>query len=85
MLTSHTDTDHFFGSISEYLNERFPNLSPVAPDTPLLEGAIDSLGFLDLLMFLSEKFGIAMDDENFDFQMMETPQTIADLARRMTA
>lgn len=85
MLTSPTDADHFLGFISEYLNERFPNLSPVAPDTPLLEGAIDSLGFLDLLMFLSEKFGIAVEDENFDFQMMETPQTIAHLARRMTA
>ena len=85
MLTSDSSADPFFGSIGKYLNDRFPGISPVMPDTLLLEGAIDSLGFLDLLMFLSEEFGIAIDDENFDFQVMETPQTIADFARRMTA
>ena len=47
--------------IAAFLTERFPVLAArgVTPETPLIaSGAIDSLGILDLVAFLSERFGI---------------------------
>lgn len=70
--------------VNAYLEGRFPTLVPLTPTTPLLEGAIDSLGFLELIMFLSEHFGISIDDENFDFQDLSTPAGIAAFVERMT-
>ncbi|WFS70001.1 acyl carrier protein (plasmid) [Agrobacterium leguminum] len=38
-----------------------------ADETPLLEGGIiDTLGFLDLMTFLSERFDIGLDDTHFE-------------------
>jgi len=67
-----------------YLEGRFPNLVPLSATTPLLEGAIDSLGFLELIMFLSERFGISIEDENFDFMELATPAGITAFVERMT-
>lgn len=71
--------------IYAYLDKRFPALAPMGPDTPLLEGAIDSLGFLELIMFLGERFGISMEDDGFDFQELATPASLVDFVSRATA
>lgn len=65
-----------------YLNTRFPALAPLLPDTALLEGAIDSLGFLELIMFLSDRFKISIEDDNFDFQDLATPASLIDFVSR---
>jgi acyl carrier protein len=78
-------SDEIASAIYAYLEERFPSLAPCAPDTPLLEGAIDSLGFLELMMFLSERFGISMDDDNFDFHELATPESLVLFVKRMTS
>mgnify|MGYP000591956746 CR=1 FL=1 len=77
--------DEISPAIFDYLAERFPHLAPFAVDTPLLEGAIDSLGFLELMMFLSERFDIPMDDDGLDFQDLATPSSIVGFVRRMTS
>jgi acyl carrier protein len=60
--------------INEYVSRELvqdPALLPLADDTSLLEtGILDSLGLLKLVVFLEERFGIAMGDtdllpENF--------------------
>ncbi|ANH07369.1 acyl carrier protein [Shinella sp. HZN7] len=66
-----------------YLGTRFPALVPVTPDTPLLEGAIDSLGFLELVMFLGERFGISLEGDDFDFQELATPASLVRFVSRM--
>jgi len=55
--------------IADYLRQRFPALSGTSFDdaTPLLaDNIIDSLGILDLAMFLGEQLGIEISDEDFD-------------------
>ena len=52
----------------------FPAHAPFTDDTLLLEGgAIDSLGFLELMIFLGESFGIILDDEHFTPDNLGTP------------
>lgn len=68
--------------IHGYIDKRFPALAPVAADTPLLDGAIDSLGFLELIMFLSERFGVSMEDDNFDFEELATPASLVSFVQR---
>jgi acyl carrier protein len=70
-------------TIGGYLRERFPALADVEATTPLLQsGAIDSLGFLELMTFLSEEFGITLDDEDFDASNLETVGKLADFVGR---
>ncbi len=84
MLSERQMQEDVSGVVHAYLEGRFPNLVPLSPTTPLLEGAIDSLGFLELIMFLSERFGISIDDENFDFQDLATPSGVTAFVERMT-
>jgi len=66
-----------------YLRDRFPALANVEATTPLLQsGAVDSLGFLELMTFLSEEFGITLEDEDFDAANLETPGKLADFVER---
>ncbi len=61
--------------IESFLKGRFPALSSrsLGPDTALLtSGAIDSLGILDLVTFLGERFGVELSDEDFDPANFET-------------
>lgn len=68
--------------IHAYLDKRFPALAPVGPDTALLDGAIDSLGFLELIMFLGDRFNLSMEDDGFDFQQLSTPARLVDFVAR---
>jgi acyl carrier protein len=61
-------------AINDYISREFvhdPALLPLADDTSLLQaGILDSLSLLRLVMFLEERFGIAVGDadllpENF--------------------
>ena len=54
--------------INDYISrELVPDaaLLPLANDTPLLEsGILDSLGLLRIVVFVEERFGITMGDED---------------------
>lgn len=61
--------------INDYISRELvqdQGLLPLGNATPLLEtGVLDSLGLLRLVVFLQERFGVAVDDvdlvpENFD-------------------
>jgi acyl carrier protein len=66
-----------------YLARRFPALRPLHDDTPLLEsGAIDSLGILELMTFVAERFGIALDDADFDPENLGTPSRLVQFIER---
>jgi acyl carrier protein len=70
-------------TISEYLRDRFPALADVDATTPLLQsGAIDSLGFLELMTYLGDEFGIVLEDEDFDASNLETAGKLADFVER---
>jgi acyl carrier protein len=66
--------DHIEEAILSYLSKRFPAQAPFNRDSQLLDdGMIDSLGFLDLMMFLAEEFSITLDDEDFTPENLATP------------
>ena len=70
-------------AIIHYLQERFPMLGTVSLDTPLLgSAAIDSLGFLEVVTFLEERFGLALDDEDFDAANLQNPASLVALVQR---
>ena len=61
-------------AILSYLSKRFPAQAPFNRESQLLDdGTIDSLGFLDLMMFLAEEFSITLDDEDFTPENLATP------------
>ncbi|MFK3693192.1 acyl carrier protein [Agrobacterium tumefaciens] len=61
-------------TIYSYLCDRFPAHAPFSSDTALLDGGvIDSLGFLELMVFLGEGFGIILNDEHFTPENLATP------------
>lgn len=52
-------------------------------DTPLLEdGIIDSMGLQMLLLFLEEKFNVALPDEELVPENFETIQKISDFVKK---
>jgi len=70
-------------AIVQYLTDRFPLLGRVDLDTPLLgSAAIDSLGFLEVVTFIEERFGLALDDEDFDADNLKTPASLVALVER---
>ena len=74
--------DDVAATIETYLTSRFPALGRLEADTPLLSsGAVDSLGVLDLMMWLGEEFGIALEDEDFSPDNIETPVRLAAFVR----
>lgn len=73
--------DHKDGAVASvvraYLVKRFPAAGPITDETPLLDGGIiDSLGFLELMTFLSERFGIGLDDTHFEPDNISTPAAL---------
>ncbi|QDG94595.1 acyl carrier protein (plasmid) [Rhizobium sp. NIBRBAC000502774] len=63
--------------VHAYLVQRFPAAGSITNETPLLEGGIiDSLGFLELMTFLSERFDIALDDTHFEPDNISTPAAL---------
>ncbi|GEP08836.1 acyl carrier protein [Methylobacterium gnaphalii] len=62
-------------TILGFMASRFPaaHAGGIADDTPLLTtGALDSLGVLDLMMFLDETYAIGLDDGDFDADNLAT-------------
>ena len=52
----------------------------VTAETPLLASDIlDSLDFLSLVVYLNEKFGIEIDEDDMSPDNFETPTTITEL------
>ncbi len=74
--------------IREFVRNRFPGIAsgPVEECTPLLaSGALDSLGILELVIFIGEKFGIEVADEDFDPTNFETIGHLVQFVERKRA
>ena len=85
IVMTKTDTlskDLIVKETSEFIQERFPAFNGVDVDgeTPLLDnGEIDSLGILDLMNFLEERFSIEMTDDDFLPDYFESLNTLSEL------
>jgi acyl carrier protein len=71
--------------INDYVSRELvqdQSLLPLADDTSLLEtGILDSLGLLKLVVFLEERFGIAMGDTDLLPENFATVNAICDYVR----
>lgn len=66
--------------IRDFLMQRFPGLNARPFDDTssiLTSGAVDSLGVLDLMGFIEERFGIEITDQDFDPANFETVEQLA--------
>ena len=82
-MTLHTKIakEDIAGRIASFLEMQSVDLSDVQDVSgfPLLEGgALDSLGVLNLMMFLAEEYQLEIDDEDF------TPENFRDVASLAT-
>lgn len=57
----------------------------IAEETPLYEGILDSLGLVDLVSFLENRFGIVIEDEDLSSENFRTVAAIQRLVDRRTA
>ena len=71
------DMDHLREAISGILSDEL-HLEIESHDTDLIEdGLLDSLAFMDLLMFLEQRFAIAFSPELLDFENFRSVNRIA--------
>ncbi len=76
MLSARVDLGHADVErvVYGYLAKRFPKVASWNAETSLLEsGIIDSLGVLELMSFLEEKFAITLEEGDFDPKHLATP------------
>jgi len=79
------DESATLATISEYLLRTLPQTMTrkITGDTPLLDsGALDSLGILHLMTFLSENLQIEIADEDFVPENFQTAGSLARLVER---
>ena len=65
-----------------YLSLRFPHLESLDAGTPLLDGAVDSIGILELMTFLGDRFEFVVEDADFEPENFETPAHIVQFVER---
>ena len=81
--------DNIEQSIIEYLRSRDVGSLPAGAlegSTRLMEsGLLDSMGIMSLVTHLEHTYSFALPDEEFVPENFETPGTIANMVKRVTA
>jgi acyl carrier protein len=74
-------------SIRDYIRDevRVADGSSLADDTPLWGGVIDSVGLMQLIIFIEESFGVEIDDDELTSAHFGTISDIAALVDRKVA
>lgn len=71
------DTDRLREEIAAIFADQM-NIEVASADTDLIEeGLLDSLAFMDLLMFLEQRFGIVFTPDQLDFDNFRSLNRIA--------
>ena len=72
--------------IRNWLKENVTGGRDVADDEPLIEnGVLTSLQTVELVMFLEERFGVVIEDEEFDEENFGSIEAIAGLVANKAA
>lgn len=82
-----TERQQVAEAILVFLRDRFPGLGEeVDSSTPLLDGgAVDSIGILELMMFVGDRYGFEIDDADFVPENFETVEALVNLVERHVA
>ncbi len=78
-------TENAAAEIQGWLRENVTGGREVSPDEPLIEnGVLTSLQTVELVTFLEERFGIMVEDEEFDEENFGSVEAIANLVSGKT-
>jgi acyl carrier protein len=58
---------------------------PVLPDEPLLDGLVDSTSMLRLVLFIEERFGVRVEDDELVPENFETIAKLAEFVEQKRA
>jgi acyl carrier protein len=79
------DTQNATGEIREWVEENVTGSGELSDDYQLIEnGVLTSLQTVELVMFLEERFGISVEDEELDEENFGTVGSIASLVASKT-
>ena len=56
--------------------------APLLPDDPLLDGLVDSTSMLRLVLFIEERFGVRVEDDELVPENFETVAKLAEFVER---
>ncbi|MDQ4107012.1 MAG: acyl carrier protein [Actinomycetota bacterium] len=80
------NTETAAAAIREWLQENVTGNRPVSDDELLIEnGVLTSLQTVELVMFMEDRFGIIVEDDELDEETFATVQSIAALVESKTA
>ncbi len=80
------NTENAAAAIREWLQENVTGNRPVSDDELLIEnGVLTSLQTVELVMFMEDRFGIVVEDDELDEETFATVQSIAALVESKTA
>jgi methoxymalonate biosynthesis acyl carrier protein len=78
-------TENAAAEIQGWLRDNVTGGREVLPDEPLIEnGVLTSLQAVELVTFLEERFGIIVEDEEFDEENFGSIEAIASLVANKT-
>jgi acyl carrier protein len=82
-----TDGGEVAGRIRGYLLSEvlLDDSAELTDETPLLSGLLDSIALMDVVAFLEDEFGVALEYGDVDATNFRTVGAIADLVSRRTA
>ena len=79
-------TENAAAAIREWLQENVTGNREVSDDEQLIEaGVLTSLQTVELVMFLEDRFGVVVEDEELDEENFASVRTIADLVNSKSA
>ena len=79
-------TENAAAAIREWLQENVTGGREVSDDEQLIEnGVLTSLQTVELVMFLEDRFGVTVEDEELDEENFASVRTIADLVTSKSA
>ena len=79
-------TESAAAAIREWLQENVTGNREVSDDEQLIEnGVLTSLQTVELVMFLEDRFGVTVEDEELDEENFASVRTIADLVTSKSA
>ena len=79
-------TENAAAAIREWLQENVTGNREVSDDEGLIEnGVLTSLQTVELVMFLEDRFGVTVEDEELDEENFASVRTIADLVTSKSA
>lgn len=80
-------TDDTMATIATFLKTSLPQIraGEIDEGTGLISNGLDSLSILELVTFLNERFGVEVDDLDFDPANFETVGTLVAMVERKRA